>query len=161
MWNRPPPEVSCVSSSVESFFRGLVAGGIFGMVFPPEGAGLLMRLRAPFQPALLAGSWCFLTSLASCELTRGGLGFPWNGAFSGLFSGWVIGIVSRWPRESVAWTMASSSALSVLSHYAMEGQQKEGATNDTGGAGCPLAMEMQAPTEPGCSRALPHDPPQQ
>mmetsp|Transcript_73281 Transcript_73281/g.166095 ORF Transcript_73281/g.166095 Transcript_73281/m.166095 type:complete len:151 (+) Transcript_73281:116-568(+) len=143
MWNRPPPEVSCVSSSVESFYRGAVAGGIFGMVFPPEGARLLVRLASPFRPALLAGSWCFLTSLASCELTRGGFNFPWNGAISGLFSGWVIAVASRWPAESVAWTMASSGALSILSHYAMEGQQKEASCRDSGAHACSRSSESK------------------
>ena len=55
MWTKPPPEVSCaiglawlsyeqlcalaeVSSSVESFYRGAVAGGVFGLVFGPENA---------------------------------------------------------------------------------------------------------------------------
>mmetsp|Transcript_12849 Transcript_12849/g.29142 ORF Transcript_12849/g.29142 Transcript_12849/m.29142 type:complete len:176 (-) Transcript_12849:18-545(-) len=144
MWNRPHPEVSCVSSSVESFYRGVVAGGIFGIAFPAEGAGLLLRLASPFRPALLAGSWCFLTSLASCELTRRGCGFPWNGTISGLFSGYVIGAASRWPRESIAWTMVSSSALSVLSHYAMEGQQKEG----TAGSSCDGRRPFELPRLP-------------
>jgi len=124
-----------MSGSVEAFYRGVLAGGIFGLVFPAEGAGLLVRLASPFKPALLAGSWCFLTSLASCELTRRGCGFPWNGAVSGLFSGYVIGAASRWPRDSIAWTMAASSALSLLQHYGLEGQPKEGGTyND--GSGC-------------------------
>eukprot|EP00434_Breviolum_minutum_P001107 symbB.v1.2.000968.t1/scaffold39.1/size394969/12 len=145
MWTKPPPEVSCVSSSVESFYRGAIAGGVFGLVFGPEtGVGLIAHLMAPFRPALLAGSWCLLTSFSSCALSRDGLPFPWNGAVSGLFSGgalgshgpldgekivpaaWkpgaVISLVSRWPRESTAWTMAGSSILSILSHYATEGQ---------------------------------------
>ncbi|CAL1145578.1 unnamed protein product [Cladocopium goreaui] len=84
--------------------------------------GLMAHLMAPFRPALLAGSWCLLTSFSSCALSRDGLPFPWNGAVSGLFSGAVISLVSRWPRESTAWTMAGSSILSVLSHYATEGQ---------------------------------------
>mmetsp|Transcript_30218 Transcript_30218/g.70264 ORF Transcript_30218/g.70264 Transcript_30218/m.70264 type:complete len:142 (+) Transcript_30218:119-544(+) len=130
MWCRPPPEVSCVSSSVESFYRGAVAGGIFGLVFPPEGATPLVRVGYPLQPALLAGSWCFLTSLASCEFSRGGLWYPWNGLFSGLFSGWVISVACRWPRQTVAFNMACSAALSVVSHYAMEGQQLEGARTE-------------------------------
>ncbi|CAE8623729.1 unnamed protein product [Polarella glacialis] len=123
MWTKPPPEVSCVSSSVESFYRGATAGGIFGLVFAPEGVGAIARLGSPLRPALLAGSWCFLTSFASCVLTRGGFGWPWNGTFSGLFSGAVIGLASRWPPESIAWTMASSSLLSIMSHYATEGQK--------------------------------------
>ncbi|CAK8985582.1 unnamed protein product [Durusdinium trenchii] len=112
-----------VSSSVESFYRGAVAGGVFGLVFGPEtGVGVVAHLMAPFRPALLAGSWCLLTSFSSCALSRDGLPFPWNGALSGLFSGAVISLVSRWPRESIAWTMAGSSVLSILSHYATEGQ---------------------------------------
>mmetsp|Transcript_33490 Transcript_33490/g.53350 ORF Transcript_33490/g.53350 Transcript_33490/m.53350 type:complete len:165 (+) Transcript_33490:46-540(+) len=126
MWSRPPPEVACTSSSVESFYRGLIAGAVFGVVFPPPEPGVLARIRAPFAPALLAGSWCFLTSLASCVLTRDGVGFPVNGALSGLFSGSVIALVARWPRESVISTMLTSGGLSVLSHYIMEGQQKDG-----------------------------------
>eukprot|EP00927_Polykrikos_kofoidii_P022456 TRINITY_DN20949_c0_g1_i1.p2 TRINITY_DN20949_c0_g1~~TRINITY_DN20949_c0_g1_i1.p2 ORF type:complete len:183 (-),score=24.77 TRINITY_DN20949_c0_g1_i1:76-624(-) len=128
MWTKPPNEVSCVSSSVESFYRGAVAGGVFGIVFPYEGrAGVLARLGAPLRPALLAGSWCFLTSFASCVLTRGGMGFPFNAAMSGLFSGSAIGLAARWPRETIAWTMVSSAALSVLTHLGMEGQQAHAA----------------------------------
>eukprot|EP00933_Yihiella_yeosuensis_P038874 TRINITY_DN32818_c0_g1_i1.p1 TRINITY_DN32818_c0_g1~~TRINITY_DN32818_c0_g1_i1.p1 ORF type:complete len:150 (-),score=7.14 TRINITY_DN32818_c0_g1_i1:94-543(-) len=126
MWTKPPPEVSCVSSSVESFYRGAVAGGVFGIVFhPAEAKGVVARLGGPLRPALLAGSWCFLTSFASCVFSRGGMPFPWNGAFSGLFSGAFIGVMCRWPPDSILWTMGASGALSVLSHYATEGQ-KEG-----------------------------------
>eukprot|EP00747_Dinoflagellata_sp_TGD_P168057 gnl/TRDRNA2_/TRDRNA2_193626_c0_seq1.p2 gnl/TRDRNA2_/TRDRNA2_193626_c0~~gnl/TRDRNA2_/TRDRNA2_193626_c0_seq1.p2 ORF type:complete len:148 (+),score=15.30 gnl/TRDRNA2_/TRDRNA2_193626_c0_seq1:92-535(+) len=123
MWREPPREVSCMSSSVEAFYRGLLAGGVFGAVFAPDGAGLLLRIAHPVRPALLAGSWCFLTSFASCCLTRSGFPFPVNATVSGLFSGSVIGLAARWPRESVLWTMVSSSALSVMSHYTMERQQ--------------------------------------
>mmetsp|Transcript_159147 Transcript_159147/g.281010 ORF Transcript_159147/g.281010 Transcript_159147/m.281010 type:complete len:147 (-) Transcript_159147:102-542(-) len=132
MWTRPPAEVSCVSSSVESFYRGLVAGGVFGVVFVAPEVPALSKIFAPVRPAILAGSWCFFTSLASCVLTRGGLPFPFNGAISGLFSGAVIGLGCRWPRESVAWTMGSSACLSVISHYAMEGQQKESIADESG-----------------------------
>mmetsp|Transcript_112820 Transcript_112820/g.224439 ORF Transcript_112820/g.224439 Transcript_112820/m.224439 type:complete len:172 (+) Transcript_112820:107-622(+) len=145
MWSRPPPEVSCMSSSVESFYRGAVAGGIFGMVFPPEGSGLLLRLGAPFRPALLAGSWCFLNSLASCESTRQGLIFPWNGALSGLFSGYVIAVLSRWPRESVALTMVTSCGLSLLSHYAGESQLRDGATAAAGASCCRTNCDVSGP----------------
>mmetsp|Transcript_22708 Transcript_22708/g.59927 ORF Transcript_22708/g.59927 Transcript_22708/m.59927 type:complete len:148 (+) Transcript_22708:152-595(+) len=134
MWTKPPPEVACTSSSAEAFYRGAVAGGIFGVVFQPEGGGVLAKLASPFRPALLAGSWCFLTSLASCVLTRGGFGFPLNGAVAGLFSGSCIGLVSGWPRGQVIQTMVSSSVLSILSHYAMEGQQKEAAAEELRGA---------------------------
>ncbi|CAK0873451.1 unnamed protein product, partial [Prorocentrum cordatum] len=131
MWTRPPPDVSCVSSSVESFYRGALAGGVFGLVFAQPEAGALARLGAPLRPALLAGSWCFLTSFASCVLTRGGMGFPWNGAFAGLFSGAILGLPGfsgGGCRETMAWTMGSSAALSLISHYAMEGVQKEPAS---------------------------------
>merc|ERR1719379_2398660 len=100
MWAKPPPEVSCASSGVECFCRGFVAGGVFGLVFPPDGAKWHHRLLAPWRPALLAGSWCLLTSFASCHLSRGGFGFPVDAAFSGLFSGAVIGLAGRWPPDS-------------------------------------------------------------
>eukprot|EP00913_Durusdinium_trenchii_P019594 g18419.t1 len=84
-----------VSSSVESFYRGAVAGGVFGLVFGPEtGVGVVAHLMAPFRPALLAGSWCLLTSFSSCALSRDGLPFPWNGALSGLFS--VMAKAATW-----------------------------------------------------------------
>mmetsp|Transcript_37443 Transcript_37443/g.99529 ORF Transcript_37443/g.99529 Transcript_37443/m.99529 type:complete len:137 (+) Transcript_37443:56-466(+) len=121
MWTKPPPEVSCISSSVESFFRGSVAGGIFGVVFRPQGLALVAQLASPLRPALLAGSWCFLTSFASCVLTRAGMPFPLNAASSGLFSGSVIGLVSRWPADAVRSTMVCSGVLSVISHYGAEG----------------------------------------
>ncbi|CAE7192701.1 unnamed protein product [Symbiodinium natans] len=55
-------------------------------------------------------------------LTRDGFPYPYNGAISGLFSGAVLSIVNRWDRDSTLWTMAGSSVLSILSHYATEGQ---------------------------------------
>ncbi|CAE7215158.1 unnamed protein product [Symbiodinium sp. CCMP2592] len=123
MWTKPPPDVSCVSNSVESFYRGTVAGGIFGLVFGPEtGVGLLAHLKGTVRPAALAGVWCLLTSFSSCVLTRDGFPYPYNGAISGLFSGAVLSIVNRWDRDSTLWTMAGSSVLSILSHYATDGQ---------------------------------------
>jgi len=133
MWTKPPREVPCTSSSVESFYRGLVAGGIFGIVFAPEGAGVRASAASSFKPAVLAGSWCFFTSFASCVLTRSGVGFPWNGAISGLFSGSALGLLGRWPRQSVAWTMVFSSILSVTSHYLTEGHSQDGVVIDSTG----------------------------
>ncbi|CAE7540285.1 unnamed protein product [Symbiodinium pilosum] len=74
------------------------------------------------RPAALAGFWCLLTSFSSCVLTRDGFPYPYNGAISGLFSGAVLSIVNRWDKDSTLWTMAGSSVLSILSHYATEGQ---------------------------------------
>lgn len=57
-----------------------------------------------------------------------------------MFSGSVIGMACRWPRDTVAVTMASSAGLSVMSHYLMEGQQKEAVANDVGPS-CTLNSE--------------------
>eukprot|EP00929_Paragymnodinium_shiwhaense_P095643 TRINITY_DN56892_c0_g1_i1.p2 TRINITY_DN56892_c0_g1~~TRINITY_DN56892_c0_g1_i1.p2 ORF type:complete len:171 (+),score=29.28 TRINITY_DN56892_c0_g1_i1:59-571(+) len=145
MWARPPKEVTCVSSSVESFYRGATAGGVFGVVFAPEGVGLLARIASPFKPALMAGSWCFLTSFASCVLTRSGVDFPFNAAISGLFSGQVIGLAARWPKESIAWTMVSSSLLSIMSHYCMAGHEVEGSLTQAVKAECEEVIMVGKP----------------
>merc|ERR1711972_339356 len=112
--------------------------------------GILARLGSPARPAILAGSWCFFTSFASCVLTRGGMMFPLNGAVAGLFSGSIIGLVARWPRDQVLQVMVSSSVLSILSHYAMEGQQQKdvhsaGAEGATGAAPAASIAEATPP----------------
>merc|ERR1712008_543061 len=50
------------------------------------------------------------------------------------FSGYVIAVLSRWPRESIALTMVTSCGLSLVSHYAGESQLREGAA--AAGANC-------------------------
>eukprot|EP00928_Gymnodinium_smaydae_P096769 TRINITY_DN8612_c0_g6_i1.p1 TRINITY_DN8612_c0_g6~~TRINITY_DN8612_c0_g6_i1.p1 ORF type:complete len:150 (+),score=29.34 TRINITY_DN8612_c0_g6_i1:105-554(+) len=146
MWQRPPPEVSCASSSVEAFYRGAVAGGMFGVVFGGEGTGLVARLMAPVRPAFYAGTWCLFTSFASCVLTRAGVPFPWNGACSGLFSGSAIAAITRVPRDSAAWLMGSSAALSVMSHYAAEGAQ--GGSTSAEVCAAPIATASSAAQPP-------------
>merc|ERR1719221_2029022 len=81
---------------------------------------------------MLAGAWCLFTSYASCVLTRGGMGFPWNGAIGGLFSGSIIGLASGGHscRETLALTMGTSAVLSIASHYVTESQQKDGAAHN-------------------------------
>ncbi len=37
----------------------------------------------------------------------------------------MISTIARWPRDQTLQVMATSSVLSVLSHYAMEGQHQE------------------------------------
>mmetsp|Transcript_28419 Transcript_28419/g.42963 ORF Transcript_28419/g.42963 Transcript_28419/m.42963 type:complete len:163 (+) Transcript_28419:127-615(+) len=160
MWAKPPPEVSCVSSSVESFYRGSVAGGIFGIVFAAPGP-VLAKLASPLQPALLAGSWCFFTSFASCVMSRAGLGLAFTSVFAGMFSGSMISIAARWPRDQAVQVMCTSAFLSVLSHYAAEGQHQEVASEDfslrrEGSSfqkAFALARSIEAPAEPADAHA--------
>merc|ERR1712150_60633 len=87
--------------------------------------GLVARIVSPGRTALLAGSWLFLTSFASCVTTRAGLWYPFNGILAGLFSGSTIGMAARWPPDQVRQTMAFSAFLSAISHHMMEKQQKD------------------------------------
>mmetsp|Transcript_81350 Transcript_81350/g.235185 ORF Transcript_81350/g.235185 Transcript_81350/m.235185 type:complete len:165 (+) Transcript_81350:109-603(+) len=159
MWTQPPEEVKCINNSVEAFYRGTLAGGIFGFVFAPDGAGVLAKLRAPWRPALLAGSWCFFTSFASCVLTRGGFGFPWNGAVSGLFSGTILGLVARWPKDQAIQLAATSGILSMLAHYAMEGQHPKDVAAAAADVGAATVTAAPALAPPGAAEVQRPGPP--